>query len=83
MKGPGVRNTVLLSIARPFCYGWLQLPYLSQKLPSAERWFTSLKICTCLSFPHNGCQVTPYPSPNVTLFQSERCFQQKTCYTFA
>jgi hypothetical protein len=21
MKGPGVRNTVLLSIARPFCYG--------------------------------------------------------------
>lgn len=43
MKGPGVSNTALLSISRPVCYSWLQFPYLSQKLPSAARWFTSAR----------------------------------------
>jgi hypothetical protein len=57
-KGSGCRKTAFLSVSRPNCYMWFQFPYSSQKLPSSERWFTSVKIRTSLLSPHNGREVT-------------------------
>jgi hypothetical protein len=74
MKGWGVRNTDLLSISNPVCYGWLQFPYLSQKLHYAERWFTSVKICTSL------CLLTMAVKSLLILHQMSLCFSFRDAF---